>query len=246
METDEQNEDFQRLHQLITGTTDIKGFVDGVTRYGATTLSRATGARVECAVTLWRRKRAVTIAGSSDEAILLDGVEQALGDGPCLESLETMQPVLLPDTHTDTRWPEYARTLAAAGARSVLGIPLALGKDASAALNFFAPETGLFTEEAIGEAVIFGEMAGQALRLALRVIAADLLAQDLKAAMERRTPIDLACGMIMEQSHCTQEEAFKFLTTASQHRNQKVHDVADGIIKARTGSSGQTTAHFQD
>lgn len=200
METDERNEDFQRLHQLITGTTDIKGFVDGVTRSAATPLSRASGARVECAVTLWRRKRAVTIAGSSDEAILLDGVEQALGDGPCLESLETLQPVLLPDTHTDTRWPEYATTLADAGARSILGIPLALGKDASAALNFFAPATGLFTEEAIGEAVVFGDMAGQALRLALRVIAPDLLAEDLKAGMERRTPIDLACGMIMEQS----------------------------------------------
>ncbi|SDW89821.1 hypothetical protein SAMN04487912_105285 [Arthrobacter sp. cf158] len=51
METDEQNGDFQRLHQLIPGTTDIKGFVDGVTRYAATTLSRATRARVECAVT---------------------------------------------------------------------------------------------------------------------------------------------------------------------------------------------------
>jgi GAF domain-containing protein len=246
VETDGQNEDFQRLHQLITGTTGIKGFVDGVTRHGASTLSRATGVRVECAVTLWRRKRALTIAGSSDEAILLDGVEQSLGDGPCLQSLKTLQPVLLPDTHTDTRWPEYATTLAGAGARSVLGIPLALGKDASAALNFFAPATGVFTEDAIGEAVIFGDMAGQALRLALRVITADLLAQDLKAAMERRTAIDLACGMIMEQSHCTQEEAFTFLTTASQHRNQKVHDVADGIIKARTGSSGHPATYFKD
>ncbi|SDW89844.1 hypothetical protein SAMN04487912_105286 [Arthrobacter sp. cf158] len=108
----------------------------------------------------------MTIAGNSDEAILLDGVEQALGYGPCLESLETLQPVLLADTHTDTRWPAYAGTLAAAGARSVLGLPLDLGKDASAALKFFAPATGLFTEEAIGEAVVFGDMAGQALRLA--------------------------------------------------------------------------------
>jgi len=246
VETDEQNEDFQRLHQLITGTADIKGFVDGMTRYAATTLSRATGARIECAVTLWRRKRAVTIAGSSDEAILLDGVEQSLGDGPCLESLEIMRPVLLPDTRADTRWPEYSNTLAAAGARSVLGIPLDLGKDASAALNFFAPGTGLFTDNAIGEAVVFGDMAGQSLRLSLRVITAELLAEDLKAAMERRTAIDLACGMIMEQSHCTQEEAFEFLTTASQHRNQKVHDVAEGIIKGRTGSGGHARTHFQD
>ncbi|MEV7662056.1 GAF and ANTAR domain-containing protein [Paenarthrobacter sp. NPDC089316] len=246
METDEQNEDFQRLHQLIIGADDIKAFLDGVTRYAATTLSRATGASVECAVTLWRRKRALTIAGSSDEAILLDGVEQSLGYGPCVESLKSMRPVLLADTGSDTRWPEYCTTLAASGARSVLGIPLALGEDASAALNFFAPETGLFTERAIEEATVFGDMAGQALRLALRVVTADLLALDLKAAMDHRTAIDLACGMIMTQNHCTQEEAYNFLTTASQHRNEKVHDVAVGIIKGFSGSEGRASAHFED
>ncbi|MEV7607132.1 GAF and ANTAR domain-containing protein [Paenarthrobacter sp. NPDC089322] len=244
METDEQNEDFQRLHQLVAGTDDIKGFLDGTTRYAATTLSRATGSRIECAVTLHRRKRAVTIAGSSDEAILLDGIEQALGDGPCMEALRILEPVLLDDVRTDKRWPRYAEALESAGTRSVLGIPLSLGQDASGALNFFAPEPGLFSREAIEEAAIFGDMAGQAMRLALRIAAADLLAEDLKAAMERRTAIDLACGMIMSQSQCTQEEAFAFLLKASQHRNEKVHDVAEGIIRGRAG--GAVTTFFDD
>ncbi|MFE5837459.1 hypothetical protein [Arthrobacter sp. NPDC056493] len=79
METGEQNEVFQRLHQLIDGAVtladDVKGFLEGMTRYASATLSRVTGAQIECAVTLHRRKRSVTIAGSSDTAILLDGVE---------------------------------------------------------------------------------------------------------------------------------------------------------------------------
>jgi GAF domain-containing protein len=246
VETEDQNEDFQRLHQLITGTKDIKGFLDGMTRYASTTMTLATGERVECAVTLWRRKRSMTIAGSSDTAILLDGVEQALGDGPCVEALETLAPVLLADTAVENRWPEYSKSLAAAGARSVLGVPLALGKDAAAALNFFAPATGLFTAETIEEAAIFGDMAGQALRLALRLVAAELLAEDLRSAMQTRAVIDVACGMIMEQNQCTQEEAFEFIAQASQHRNQKVHDVAASIIRRHSGSSGTTTTHFQD
>ena len=139
VESDEQSDDFRRLHQLIEGTEDIKGFLDGMSRYAASTLSRVTGASIECAVTLHQRKRRVTIAGSSDTAIKLDAIEQALGDGPCLEALQTLKPVLLPDTDRDQRWPDYSKELAAAGARSVLGVPLSLGKNASAALNFFAP-----------------------------------------------------------------------------------------------------------
>lgn len=246
METDEQNEDFQRLHHLIEDSADVKGFLNGMTRYAATTLSRATGARIECAVTLHRRKRRATIAGSSDTAILLDGVEQALGDGPCLDALQTLQPVLLADTDKDQRWPNLSRTLAAAGARSVLGVPLSLGKDAAAGLNFFAPATGLFTDPAIAEAAVFADMAGQSLRLAVRIATADLLAEDLKAAMANRTAIDLATGIIMSQSDCSQEEAFTMLKQASQNRNQKLHDIAEEIIKARSGARETTSVtHFE-
>lgn len=247
MVTDEQNEDFQRLHQLIEGSDDVRGFLEGMARYASTTLSRVTGAPIECAVTLHRRKRSVTIAGSSDRAILLDGVEQALGDGPCLEALRTLKPVLVPDTGIDERWPRLSVSLAAAGARSVLGVPLELGVNAAAALNFFAQDAGLFTEHAIEEATIFADMAAQALRLAVRIATADLLAEDLKAAMESRTAIDLATGIIMEQNHCSRKEAFSLLRDASQNRNQKLRDVAAGVLGSRFESPDTASVtYFED
>ncbi|MEV7605693.1 GAF and ANTAR domain-containing protein [Paenarthrobacter sp. NPDC089322] len=246
MDTEEQNEDFQRLHQLIAGTGDITSFLDGMTRLAATTLSRVTGIRIECAATLCRRKRAVTLAGSSDDAILWDGIEQALGDGPVMEALQTNQPVTLKDTSTAVQWPQYSNALAEAGARSVLAVPLELGDDASAALNFFAPATGAFSNAPIAEAVVFADTAGQALRLALRIATADLLAEDLKAAMARRTVIDLSTGIIMAESNCTQEEAFRFLHLASQNRNQKLHDVAASIVSERNGARATPATHFED
>ncbi|WP_347109470.1 GAF and ANTAR domain-containing protein [Paenarthrobacter sp. S56] len=246
METDDQNEDFQRLHQLIAGTADLKGFLDGTTRYAAKALTRATGSRVECAVTLLRRKRAATIAGSSDTAILLDGIEQSLDDGPCMEAVRTGVPVVLSDVTADTRWPEFSHNLEAAGARSVLGVPLFLGEDASAGLNLFSEVTDNFSAEAVEEAVIFADMASQALRLALRIATADLLAQDLRAAMARRTVIDLASGVIMSQNRCSQEDAFALLLEASQNRNQKLHDVARDMIQSVSGNTREATTHFDD
>ncbi|WP_347108876.1 GAF and ANTAR domain-containing protein [Paenarthrobacter sp. S56] len=244
METDEQNEDFQRLHQLIAGADDIKGFLDGMTRFAATALTKASGSRIECAVTLRRRKRAVTIAGSSEAATVLDSIEQALGDGPCVQAVASGRVVLVAGIENDGRWPEYAKSLQTAGARGVLGVPLPLGEDASAALNFFAAKPGLFSEGVIEEASVFADMAAQALRLALRIATADLLAEDLKMAMDRRTVIDLACGMIMTQNNCGQSDAFAFLLKASQHRNQKVHDVAAGIVQGRSGEV--VTTYFED
>ncbi|BCW86657.1 hypothetical protein NicSoilE8_43300 (plasmid) [Arthrobacter sp. NicSoilE8] len=48
MDTGEQGEDFQRLQELIESTSDVKGFLDGMTSHAAEILSRATGARIEC------------------------------------------------------------------------------------------------------------------------------------------------------------------------------------------------------
>ncbi|MFP3463567.1 GAF and ANTAR domain-containing protein [Arthrobacter globiformis] len=148
---------------------------------------------------------------------------------------------------TDQRWPHLSKNLAASGACSVLGVPLELGKDSSAALNFFAPATGLFTDAAIDEAVVFAGTAAQALRLSLRIATLDLLVRDLKAAMEHRSAIDLASGVIMEQNQCSRGEAFAMLLQASQNRNEKLHEVAEGIIKAKTDTRGRTSiTNFDD
>ncbi|WP_344698136.1 GAF and ANTAR domain-containing protein, partial [Paenarthrobacter ilicis] len=183
------NDDFERLHQLISSAEDLKAFLDGMTGFAATTLSRVTGTRIECAVTLRRRKRAMTIAGSSDTAILLDGVEQSIGEGPARTALETGTPTLLEDAATDQQWPKYVKNLSFMGVTSALGVPMALGNDAAAALNFFA--------------------------------------------MERRTVIDQVCGMIMAQNNCSQDEAFAVLQKASQHRNIKLHSLAEEIVQQR-------------
>jgi hypothetical protein len=129
----------EQLHGLITGTEDIKGFLDGMTGFAADMMTRAAGARIECGVTLRQRKRSALIAGSSDDAILLDGIGQRLGQGPGEAALHTLAPVLPDDVATDPRWPPYCSTVAAMGCRSVLGVPLELGPDAAAVLNFLLP-----------------------------------------------------------------------------------------------------------
>jgi hypothetical protein len=238
-------DDFESLVDLIAGTEDIKSVLDGLTTFAAATMSATTGAQIECAVTLHRRRRTATIGGSSAKAVLLDRIEQNLGDGPCVEALESGLPVLLGDVSSDSRWPEYRSALSAAGIASALGIPMDLGDGSGAVLDFFAPRSGLFSEQAVADGMRFAEMAGKALRLAVRIASADQRAQNLKAAMDTRTVIDLACGIIMAQNHCSKDAAFDLLRSASSTRNQKLHDLAQAVVDRFPGSA-DPEAHFED
>jgi transcriptional regulator with GAF, ATPase, and Fis domain len=238
-------EHIRSLHELVAGSADLKVILNGVTVFAADAMSKVTGELIDCALTLRRRKRTATIAGSSERAVHLDHIEQSLRQGPCLEALDVGRPVLLADVATDTKWPQYSSELAAEGCHSALGVPMDLGETSEAVLNFFAPRAGLFTEAVIQEATAFADVAGSTLRLAIRIEGVEQLNADLKSAMATRTVIDRACGVIMAQSRCGPEEAFELLSKASSHRNQKLHAVAADIIAQLSGRS-ESQLHFED
>lgn len=230
-------EHIRSLHELVVGSSDIHGILNGVTSFACDAMSKVAGENIDCALTLRRRKRTATVAGSSERAVYLDKIEQQLRQGPCLEALDRGRPVLLADVATDTNWPLYSKALEAEGVHSALGVPMDLGETSEAVINFFAPTAGTFTDVVMAEAAAFADVAGSTLRLAIRIETVEQLNADLKTAMSSRTVIDLACGVIMAQNRCSQDEAFSVLTKASSHRNQKLHAVASEIIANLTGSS---------
>jgi hypothetical protein len=232
-----------QLQDILIGADNVDGFLEGLAGFAASTLSGLAGTAIECAITLKRRRHTSTVAGSSPRAVELDHIEQRVGDGPCIRALFTMAPELLNDVNTDDRWPEYQKRLAENGVYSTLGIPLDIGEGASAALNFFGPAPGLFTPELFGRAVGFGELASRTLHLSVRIGAAQARAQNLEAAMQSRTAIDVACGVIMAQNRCSQKEAMEILTKVSSNRNQKLRDVAMELLGRLSGSAVET--HFE-
>ena len=238
-------DDLEGLVDLVAGMEDIKSVLDGLTALAAASMSSTLGVPTECAVTLHRRKRTATIGGSSGKAVVLDRIEQSLGDGPCIEALQSGVPILLGDVSSDPRWPEYCSALSSAGVGGSLGIPMNLENDAGAVLDYFAPVSGLFDEQAVADGVRFADMAGKALRLAVRIASADQLAENMKSAMDTRTAIDLACGIIMAENKCSKDRAFEILRSASNTRNQKLNELAESLVN-RFAAPEDAKAHFED
>ena len=222
----------EQLQNLVIDSKDVNEFLHELRNFAARAVSAAVKVPVVCAVTLNRRRRTTTAAWSDQQARVMDEIQHAFGSGPCLHAMNSGTTVLVDDTMEDARWPEYGQAIAGHGQLSVLAVPLALDEDARAALNIFAPAPDAFDSAAIESAQLFAGHAQSALRLAVRVATGQQLAADLRAAMESRTGIDLAAGIIMGQNRCSQEEAMAILVKASSARNQKLRTLAEQIVSS--------------
>ena len=131
------------------------------------------------------------------------------------------------------------------GSGSNLQIPLDLDGEDSAVVHLYAERPGAFCGEDLAEAHRFAADASRALVVALRISQLRESRQDLSAAMQSRTIIDMAIGAIMAQNRCGRDAAFKILRNTSNNRNLKIRDVAAGVVASIAGDT-DFTARFEE
>src|SRR5699024_10420784 len=173
----------------------------------------------------------------------LDALQNRFTDGPCMTAIRENTVTRAGDLRDDGRWPEYGAAAVDQGVRAVLGVPFDLDEDAQAGLNVYSATPHDFDPGTVDSIVLEVEQASNALRLAVRMAHDRESHRDLRAAMEHRTVIDLAVGMIMGQNRCSQDEAVALLKTASNHRNMKLRELAAELM-ASVGS-GPVTSSFE-
>lgn len=231
------------IPDLATGANSLTDSLEILARTAAETLGSLMGSPVECGIVLKRVKAAPTITGTTAQAVLLARLDQEAGEGPLTEALAGNGTVAMNHVPTDFRWARYRPHLQGAGVDSVLGLRLRLDEGAEAALAFFAPGVQAFPLHVIAAARNFADLAARGLRLVLELQTTSTRASDLQSALESRTSIDIACGVIMAQNRCSYDDAIAIIAKASSHRNLKLRKVAEGILAKLPGGAPRT--HFE-
>lgn len=234
----------QSLQQLVLENPDIHAFLGELAVLASTRLS-APGNSIHSGVTVLRHKRPEAVAASDAAAKALDELQNGFGEGPCLTALRQGTTLLVPDLAAESRWGPYIRTAARHGVCSILAVPLDLAGDAEAVLNLYSGRSNGFSGEDIATVESFAAQAASSLRLILRISQLSEARNDLAAAMQARTVIDMAVGAIMAQNRCDRETAFSILTRASNTRNIKLREVARTVITSISGEQ-KITAYFDE
>jgi len=231
------------IPDLATGAKSLPDSLGILTRTASETLSRLMDFPVECGMVLKRIKKLPATAGTSTKADRLARLEQEVGEGPLTEALTGNGAVAVNHVASDFRWVQYRPYLLDAGFDSVLGLRLRLDDGAEAALAFFAPGSQAFPPQVIAGARNFADLATRGLGLVLDLQTTSTRASDLQSALESRTSIDIACGVIMAQNRCSYNDAIAIIAKASSHRNLKLRKVAEGILEKLPGGTPRT--HFE-
>ncbi|MBA3781881.1 MAG: GAF and ANTAR domain-containing protein [Nocardioides sp.] len=230
------------LHSLALSIDEVQTFLEEVARLAASLVEPPAS----CGITTHYDGRPATAATSDLRASLIDEVQYGAGDGPCLTAMRTGEVMEIRDLDNEERWPEFVTAARERGVRCILSMPLVVRGERRGALNIYGferPED--FNEDEIARARVFAAQAATALSLTLRHIEQGEHATQLEGALQSRSVIDQAIGLLMGQQKCDADTAFALLRTHSQNNNRRLRDVARELIERQTGRPLSPTPTFR-
>jgi hypothetical protein len=177
-----------------------------------------------------------TFGASSSDARVLDNLQFTAGEGPCLEAVATMTPVLIDDLHAmqETRWPAFRDAADRAGIRAVFAIPVCVGQISLGALDLFRFRPGPLASGELASALIVADAAGQVLLDfvdgATDADRAGPVEQWEQVASLARIEIYQATGMIMAQLNVGPVAALVRLRAYAFANNCTAAEVAQQVV----------------
>jgi GAF domain-containing protein len=163
-----------------------------------------------------------TAAATDPLAEQADALQYQLREGPCYAAVTDERFVLVNNLAAAAEFPRYAPRAVDLGVGAHAAIQLVDGKR-RAGLNLYARTAGSFDRSTVQFAELFAAQAGAILGYAEQV-------EQLSNAVQTRTDIGTAVGILMERYHVNRHQAFAFLTRNSQDRNIKVRVLAQQVI----------------
>jgi GAF domain-containing protein len=172
------------------------------------------------------KRRIESVAATHPVVADLDAIQMRCGQGPDLDVIGDHQGVVVRDTATEERWPEWAAAVAGAGIGSMLGVRLYTTAQTIGSLNFYDLTAGRFDAADLDMAHVLARHAAVALDNARTT-------DNLWQAIGSRHLIGLAQGILMERFGIDADEAFSVLRRYSQDGNVKLHTVAERVVESR-------------
>lgn len=167
--------------------------------------------------------RIESVAATAPVIEKVDQLQLEVAEGPCLSAFVTDRSYRIADTLTETRWPTWSSLVVPLGIRSVIGVQLGTATADLGALNLFGAAPEQFGDEDVAVAQFLADHVSVALAHAKREA-------NLALAVDSRTVIGQAQGILMERYSLDPQQAFSVLRRYSQDRNIKLRQVAEEVI----------------
>ncbi len=178
---------------------------------------------------LRRNGRIETVAASDEIAHEIDAIEQALGEGPCLDAIDESEPDqhMCRDLTTGSQWPKLAEAIMErTDVKGMAGFRIRQDGQKVGALNVFSDTVGALTDHSLEQAIMLTAFAS----VAMAALDRGEEATTLRRGLESNREIGKAIGLLMAMHHIDDDQAFQMLSKVSQEMNIKLAQVATQVI----------------
>jgi transcriptional regulator with GAF, ATPase, and Fis domain len=222
----------RRLSGMVTGARDAVELLRQVAEFAAGAIPRVDGAGVALIDETTGLATLQTAAATAGFVHDIHAVQYSdLGEGPCITCTQTQRATVSGSLGADTRWPRFGGRVARMGVHSALSLPLIVGEQVIGAINCYANSQDAFGEHAVRLGTQFSEPAAVSIYNAELLAGARAHVDRLQQALENRTVIDQAVGIIRSRSGASAEVAFQRLIQMSQTGNVKLRVVAARLVE---------------
>jgi GAF domain-containing protein len=218
---------FAELSKIMLGEESLNDTLSQIATLACQTIPDID----EASVTMVDGDKAKTVVFTGQLAIHLDERQYESGSGPCVDAALTGETIVV-DLAVDNFYSDFSRAGRRAGVAHTVSVGLPVPQRVVGALNLYASTPDPPAEQTIALAQAFASYAGVAVANAALYNHTAELADQMRAAMQSRSVIEQAKGILMGRLSCDADTAFSHLTTVSQQTNRKLRDVAQSLVKS--------------
>lgn len=212
--------------------TEISSYLDELAREVAQSFGGSAGSSIT-----FQHHRAMLRVASSDEASArCDQVESRLRSGPCLQAMQTQEPVLLPRITGVTRWPEWREQAVHEGFVSAVAVPAPVAPDVAVALTVYSRSPEPWDDATLAATQQHARTVARAVQGRLVLITAAHAANEVRTAVGRRVTVEHAVGAIMQCNACTPDEAREVLRRTCAEVDVSLETAARIVVGVLSGT----------
>jgi hypothetical protein len=176
-----------------------------------------------------------SICTTNKVSAIIEQLQYALVEGPCVDAFQQDRPVLEPDLAAPTtpRWLAFSGPAVDAGVRAIFGFPLQVGAVRLGALNLYRDQPGRLTNDQHADALVMADIAAQAVLVLQANAAPGHLAIELEAGADFQYVVHQASGMISVQLGVSVGRALIRLRAYAFGNDRPLTNVARDVV-ART------------
>ncbi|SEE00836.1 ANTAR domain-containing protein [Rhodococcus jostii] len=228
------------LHRLLEGEAPRDALLERLCKWAVETFANAEIAGVVLCTDAMGND---AIACTNPRVPAIESAQMQTRQGPGRLAADT-HTVLRGDFGDDTArwWPAFAAAAEAAvfETGSFLCAPLTIG-DAAGSLTLYSPVAQAFSEFDAVLLRLYTNLITPTIQLAQGGREARAEIAGLTKAMQSRSVIEQAKGIVMATGGVSADDAFDFLVTHSQQRNIKLHRLAQELVDLTTGPAESGT-----